>query len=540
MFKRIAAVLILLMGCVLQNCSDAFGALGAYEKESVQYSETAALEDSQIRKQFLDEIERSFMKDYALLWMQSDMSSKLADAIDRSLRGKLDESWVMESLQVAMNMNNIVQHVQDTVPLEFAKDYGLFLAQVEENFTDTYLDKLRSFDRALQAVRVGALANAPAVKLFFEEQIRVASEEGHLSLTGGELSASESKQLSLGGTAAFVGVLLGRKFIQKTLARKAISVIGSGLGKKILAAATGVGTVLTLAWAVYDVGSFTVDVWNSPKELKSALLKHYEDHYTVTCPNSFWQVLRKGVRAELNDILERMARRDDDTKAILASSAFREQTADMTPEEQQKYVDMLISVKPLDDSVSYAMIAENFGSVLRQAEKEDVRVIRDILSSGDLLVARQWFALAGMEYCSLYGTIPRQIWDSYHPDAQSLKILRWLALQPKAARENAVKLSQKQLVWAMEELPAGQAARLLGENHSVKEIEDEIARMSTLPRDARVVWQSRARYLLNRAQQYLIYTCAAFASITAALAWLKLRPKKSPAPHNNNQERVLK
>ncbi len=536
--KNFLIALTLFCLCFLAG-KDAGAAILEYEKDVVQYSETTTLKDVEIRRQFLDEIEEAFLKDYNILWARLNMTGKLSEAIERSLKARLSESWVLESLQVAMDLNSVVQHVQDTVPLEFSEDYTRFLVQMEEYFADTYLGKLRAYDKALQATRLGALVNVPSVRLFFEEQIQNATAEGYLSLTGGGFDGeSDKRDFSLAGTAAFVGVMLGRKLIQRTLARKAVSVIGRGFGKKLLAAATGVGTVITLAWALYDVGSFTIDVWDSPKELQVSLLKHYEEHYRVTCPQGFWQVLRNGVRSELDDIWERMARRDDDTKAILASPAFRRQTAGLSSEKQQIYIDMLISVKPLDNSVSYSMIAENFGSVLMQAEKEDVGVIREILSRGDLLMARQWFALAGRDYCSLFRALPREVWDKFQPNRESLKILSWLSGQPKIVRQKIIGFPESGIRWIMEELPDGQAARLFFDSRSQADINAEMERMKKLPRDLRIVWQSKLEYALNRARQYLGYALGGAIGLLAALGALRLRRKGRPRIEGTKEERV--
>ena len=177
---------------------------------------------------------------------------------------------------------------------------------------------------ALEAVRVGALTSAPSVRLFFQERVIGAAERSSVEMNKElQRQLSHKPELSLTSTAVFAGAMLSRRLIRRTLGRKALSIFGGGLGKKIFAAATGIGTLVTMGWALYDIGTFSMEVWESPVKLRESLISHYDAYYRKECPQLYWQELRKGVREELDEILSRMARRDEDTKAIMASAASR-------------------------------------------------------------------------------------------------------------------------------------------------------------------------------------------------------------------------
>lgn len=494
-------------------------AVPRYEKDAIAYDETVLFQDAETRRRFLDEIESSFLKDYDALWLREGMSAKLTAAADRVFADSLSGGRLTGALQVAMDLNGVVQRIQDKIPEAFRSDYERFLAIVEDFFTDAYLDRLSAYDQALLASRVGALVNAPSVRIFFEEQVRRAAAQSRAllgeSLTKGIRGRPE---LSLAGSAAFLGMVLGRKLLRRTLGRKALSVFGKGLGRKVLMAATGVGALLTVGWALYDVGSFAVEVWESPAKLRETLLVRYDGYYRTEAPRIYWQTLRKGVRAELDEIQGRMARRDEDTKAILASSTFRRMTERMSEAEQKNFIDRLISVRPLDGSLSYSSIVENFGRVLVESEAEDIAAFREILAQGDVLLARQWFAVAGKEYFSLFRNLPRLVWDKYFPNAASLQTLRWFALRPRAVREAAAQLPADSVQWLMSEVPQAQAERFFADGKTPGEIAREIERMKSLPKAARIPWQSSLAYLLHRAENYALFAGLVLALLTAA--WL--------------------
>ncbi len=494
-------------------------AVQKYEKDAIAYDETVLFRDAETRRRFLDEIESSFLEDYDALWQREGMSARLTAAADRVFADSLSGGRLTGSLQVAMDLNGVVQRIQDKIPEAFRGDYERFLAIVEDSFTDAYLDRLSAYDQALLTSRVGALVNAPSVRIFFEEQVRRAAAQSRAVL--GESLTKEIRgrpELSLAGSAAFLGMMLGRKLLRRTLGRKALSVFGKGLGRKVLMAATGVGALLTVGWALYDVGSFAVDVWESPARLRETLLVRYDGYYRTEAPRIYWQTLRKGVRSELDEIQGRMARRDEDTKAILASSTFRRMTERMSEAEQKNFIDRLISVRPLDGSLSYSSIVENFGRVLVESEAEDIAAFREILAQGDTLLARQWFAVAGKEYFSLFRNLPRLVWDKYFPDAASLQTLRWLALRPRTVREAAAQLPADSVQWLMSEVPPAQAERFFADGKTPGEIAREIERMKSLPKAARIPWQSGAAYLLHRAENYALFAGIALALLAAA--WL--------------------
>lgn len=487
-----------------------FGPLPAavqeYEKDAVAYDEAVLFQDAETRRRFLGEIESSFLKDYSVLWQREGMDVKLAAAADRAFSANLASGTLSGALQVAMDVNGIVGKIQNKIPGEFRSDYDRFLSIMEDYFTDTYLDCLLAYDQALLALRVGALVNAPSVRLFFEEQVRVAAAQEGATFKGLEASGFHSRpQFSLAGSAAFLGMMLGRKLLRRTLGRKALSIFGKGLGKKILMAAAGVSALFTIGWALYDIGSFSLEVWDSPAKLRAALIDYYGGYYRTEAPQSYWQTLRKGVRAELDEIQERIARRDEDTKAILASSTFRRMTERMSEAGQKNFIDRLIRVRPLDNSLSYNAIVENFGKILIESEPEDMSAFRDILAQGDTLMARQWFNAAGKEYFALFRSLPRAVWDKYLPNSASLQTLRWLALRPRAVREAAAQLPAGSVQWIMEEVSEAQAERFFAGGKTPGEIVREIERMKSLPKADRIPWQNGFVYLFHRAENYLLY-----------------------------------
>ncbi|MBP3751333.1 MAG: hypothetical protein J6H20_01800 [Pyramidobacter sp.] len=502
-------------------CALPASAVQQYEKDVVSFSETTLLKDAETRQHFLEEIEASFLKDYELLWKRENMLGKLTAAADAAFADKLSSSRLTGAIQVAMDLQNVVSDIQQSISEAFEKEYRIFLTIVEDYFTETYLDRLSAYDKALEAVRVGALTSAPSVRMFFQERVLSAAERGSVAMNAELMKKVAHKpELSLTSSAVFAGAWLSRRLIRRTLGRKALSVFGGGLGKKIFAAATGVGTLVTMGWALYDIGSFSMEVWDSPTKLRESLITHYDAYYRKECPQLYWQELRKGVREELDEILRRMARRDEDTKAIMASSAFRRLTDLMSEEEQKVFIDRLISVRPLDDSVSYSAIVENFSTVLQTMENEDISTLRDILAQGDLLMARQWFGVAGKEYFLLFRGLPREIWGKYLPSTDSLSVLSWLLQQPAAVRTALARFSSDEAAWLMREVPSDLVPRFFTHGRSDEEIRLEFERMKKLPKADRTPWQSQISFYLHYIGKWGFY---AICAVGLFVLWHVLR-----------------
>ena len=74
--------------------------------------------------------------------------------------GDLHQRHVIELRLIYSNHLDVVGDIQQAISEDFEKEYRIFLSIVEDYFTETYLDRLSAYDKALEAVRVGALTSA--------------------------------------------------------------------------------------------------------------------------------------------------------------------------------------------------------------------------------------------------------------------------------------------------------------------------------------------------------------------------------------------
>ena len=85
-------------------------------------------------------------------------------------------------------------------------------------------------------------------------------------------------------------------------------------------------------------------------------------------------------------------------------------------------------------------------------------------------------------------------------------------------REAAAQLPADSVQWLMSEVPQAQAERFFADGKTPGEIAREIERMKSLPKAARIPWQSSLAYLLHRAENYALFAGLVLALLTAA--WL--------------------
>ena len=153
-------------------------------------------------------------------------------------------------------------------------------------------------------------------------------------------------------------------------------------------------------------------------------------------------------------------------------------------------------------------------------ENEDTGTLRDILAQGDLLMARQWFGVAGKEYFLLFRALPREYWAKYLPNSESLSVLSWLVQQPAAVRTALARFSPDEAAWLMRDVPAEQVVRFFTSGKSDDEVRLEFARLKKLPKADRVPWQSQISYYLHYFGKWGFY---AICAIGAFLGWHILR-----------------
>jgi len=99
----------------------------------------------------------------------------------------------------------------------------------------------------------------------------------------------------------------------------------------------------------------------------------------------------------------------------------------------------------------------------------------------------------------LSDVLPKGIWSQYAPGKEALMTLMWVAsVLPNAQRNAASKISAESLNWVRNELPYKYAVQLLKVGVTAGEIEEEVRRLRSLPKKARIPWQSSVSYTFRR------------------------------------------
>ena len=154
----------------------------------------------------------------------------------------------------------------------------------------------------------------------------------------------------------------------------------------------------------------------------------------------------------------------------------------------------------------YDYVIENFGERIRESSPQNFRRLMQVLQQENTEQAIEWIKLAGTQYYDFYALFPRDIWEKFQPDSQSLEILSWMAkrLTP-SARNTASKLDVNDILFVMNDLPERYVSQLFGDRSKDSEaVHYEIERLRDLPRDSRVPYMSEWQYTFAKYKMYII------------------------------------
>lgn len=470
---------------------------------------------------FRDGLKKSranFLRLYRARWQALGMNEKLTKAIDAAFDEKTAGMiWGTKGLRLGANIGNVVNDIQEAIAFKFAEQYDDFLRDVEEKWGESLQRDLSDFYKRASIMLVAADSN-PMTRAYIRQNT-AAQDSGAkiLSEISGTLTAKYPDLKITGATAATGITLLFRKQLVKYLSKYAgkatvfKKVAASAAGKLIGKTLPLIGPIM-LAWSVYDVASIA---WSAEDDVHRMLTERNVNMYSREMPSVYWDVMEPYVMDVLVSSYGMLQNTKIRAELFARDSKVQELSAGLSDTEAMQFAERISAAVNLLGNDKRDYVLENFGERIRESSPQNFRRLMQVLQQENTGQAAEWLKLAGTQYFDFYALFPRNVWEKFRPDSQSLATLSWMAkrLTP-SARNTASKLSVNDILFVMNDLPDHYVSQLFGDKgRDSEDIHYEIERLRDLPKDSRVPWMSEWQYTFAKYKMYLIIIGAAILAL---------------------------
>lgn len=478
------------------------------------------------RVNFKDGLKKSranFLRLYRARWQALGMNEKLEKAISQAFDDKTAGMiWGTKGFRLGANVGNIVNDIQEATAFNFAEAYDDFLRDVEEKWGESLQGDLSDFYKRASIMLLAADKNP--MKRAFIRQNTAAQNSGKkiLSEVSATLTAKYPDLKITGATAAGGVAMLFRKQLVKYLATYAgkatvfKKVAASAAGKLIGKTLPLIGPVM-LAWSVYDVAAIA---WNAEDDVRKMLTERNMNMYSREMPTVYWDVMEPYVMDVFITSYGMLQATKRNAEIFANDARIQTLSEGLSDTEAMQFAERISVAIEILGYDKYDYVIENFGERIRESSPQNFRRLMQVLQQENTEQAIEWIKLAGTQYYDFYALFPRDIWEKFQPDSQSLEILSWMAkrLTP-SARNTASKLDVNDILFVMNDLPERYVSQLFGDRSKDSEaVHYEIERLRDLPKDSRVPWMSELQYTFAKYKMYIIIG----AVILFALAVVKM------------------
>lgn len=464
------------------------------------------------RVNFRDGLKKSranFLRLYRARWQALGMNDKLEKAIDRAFQDKTGGMmWGTKGIRLGANIGNIVNDIQEATAFNFAEQYDDFLRDVEDKWGESLQNDLSDFYKRASIMLIASDRN-PMMRAYIR-QSTAAQDSGERILSEiSETLNTKYPDLKITGATAAAGVsLLFRKQLVKYLAKYAgkatvfKKVAASAAGKLIGKTLPLIGPVM-LAWSVYDVASIA---WNAEDDVRRMLTDRNTNMYSREMPAVYWDVMEPYVMDVLVSSYGMLQATRKNAEVFANDSRIKMLSDGMSDTEAMQFAERISAAVEVLGHDKYDYVIENFGERIRESSPQNFRRLMQVLQQENTAQSLEWLKLAGTQYYDFYALFPRDIWEKFQPDSQSLEILSWMAkhLTP-SARNTASKLPVNDILFVKNDLPERYLSQLFGDRSKDPEsVRYEIGRLRDLPEDSRVPWMSEWQYMFAKYKMYII------------------------------------
>ena len=459
---------------------------------------------------FRDGLKKSrnnFLRLYRARWQALGMTDKLNKAIDDAYNEKTDGLlWGTKSIQLVISQE-VINNIQEAIAFKFAENYDDFLRDVEEKWGESLQTDLSDFYRRASIMLLAADKN-PMIRAYIRQNTAAQDNGAKILEDVREKLSAKYPDLKVTGITIAGGVaLIFRKQLMKYLAKYAGKTIifkkmaKSALGKAVGKVVPIIGPIM-IAWSVYDVASIA---WNAEHDTRKMLSERNLNMYSREMPAVYWDVMEPYVMDILVSSYGMLQNTRKQAEIFADDPRIKSLSEGLSDTENMQFAERISAAVEILGNDKFDYLIENFGEKIRESSPQNFRRLMQILQQENIEQANEWLNLAGNQYYDFYALFPREVWEKFRPDSQSLELLTWMTrkLTP-SARNTASKLSVSDIKWIIDDLPERYISQLFSEKGREPDaIHFEIERLNDLPKDSRVPWLSGFEYQLSKYGFYL-------------------------------------
>lgn len=479
--------------------------------------------------------EYNFKRLYQARWKALGMPAKLEKAVSDAFNEKTQSlMFGTRGLQLGTNTGNVVNDIQEAIAFKFAEPYDDFLRDLEEKWGESLETEISEFYHRASIMLIASDRN-PMIKAWIRQNTTAQDNGAKIISDVSEQLSAKYPDLKLSGASAAGGIaLIFRKQLVNYLARyagktalfkkAATSAIGKAIGRTLPV----IGPVL-LAWSLYDVASIA---WNAEDDVRKMLLERNQVMYSREMPAVYWDVMEPYVMDVLVSSYGLLQNSKRQAAEFAGDERIIELCEGMDENEAVRLTERISSAVEVLGRDRYDYIIDNFGKRIKDASPQNFRKLLTVLKQDNIEQAKQWLDLAGSEYYDWLSRFPREIWENFSPNKDSLELLQWMTskLTPSAIN-TASKLIPSDLKYIASQIPERYVPQLFGNQDADSQaIHYELTRLAELPdREDRKPWQSVWEF---RWAQYKTYIIGALGLLFLAVLAKMLVPlfmRKKPA-----------
>ena len=544
--RKLLALVAIIAACSCAWAEDTESLMRTESQRAADIEQTINDIDGEVseidRVNFKDGLKKSranFLRLYRARWQALGMTDKLAKAIDLAFEDKTGGMmWGTKGLRLGANIGNVVDEIQEATAFKFAEAYDDFLRDVEEKWGDSLQHDLSDFYRRASIMLLASDRN-PMTRSYIR-QSTAAQDSGTkiLDKVREDLSTKYPDLKITGATVAGGIALIFRKQIVKYLAKYAGKAV---VFKKVAASAAGkligktlplIGPVM-LAWSVYDVASIA---WNAEDDVRRMLTERNLNMYSREMPAVYWDAMEPYVMDVLVSSYVMLQETRRNAEIFANDQRVKDLSANLSETESMHFAERISAAVEILGQDKYSYILDNFGERIREASPQNFRRLMQVLQQENSEQTLEWLNLAGTQYYDLYALFPRDVWEKFQPDAQSLELLSWMAkrLTP-SARNTAAKLNVSDLRFVIDELPERFVPQLFGDKgRDPDAVHYEIERLRELPKDSREPYMTDWEYFRAKYRLYLVIAGAVlFLAVLARIITPLFRRRTQVLPQTS-------
>jgi uncharacterized protein YbjQ (UPF0145 family) len=462
-------------------------------------SAVCAVPSGDLEKIIAEETERrskrNFLGLYSALWQASSMAQKLDSAVDAAFDEQIEE-LSLGGVDLTLNSDNVIEHIQEAVESKFAADYDAFLRLLENRWNIMLLGNIAVFCSEHPDLAADSELDFTA-RVWLREDSEAGENHDLLQLTSGD---SENK-------------------ITDTLLSGAVNEVLSEAAWSI-----PVLNLFIMARTAWKTASKLSVIMKAEKVIRDRLHSVYQNYYAEVQPGRIWHAIIPAVKDAYVSacagkgqlaVLERMLAVNPNTASLCEG---------LPDEQKREFIRRAAVALYKLNSRDADSLLRDFGTMIRDAVPFNYARLAEILRENGLERTKAWFDLAGEQFYDLYTEFPQDVWGRFLPAPETLEVFQWMAQNlTKRGRAAACALSADDLNWVMDSLPPRYVPRLLNGKHTPSAVHREIMRLAKFPEDDRVPWRGALVHLWLR---YGFYAVLAVAAAVAGLFLIRFLLQK--------------